>query len=159
MARPLPTLSPLDRALQEVEQRRAQLERDTRQLLAAGQPAPAPRGTALGRWLKDVFTLPGRRPPTGPLRRDLFEPAANNPMPLLDPAPPSPRPDSDLFQHAERTRLAQYLLREYFPLHDAACAEEGRLLLAYSRGEPDAARRIADGSGRVPAIYRRLRAG
>lgn len=108
----------------EVEQRLAQIERETRQLqvAATGQPVPVPHrpGQALTNWLKDVFTPPGRRPVPAPLRRDLFDSVVNNPMPHLESSLAAGRPEPDLFQHADRTRLAQYLgtgsVKTYKPL-------------------------------------------
>lgn len=53
-------------------------------------------------------------------------------------------------------RYAQYLMREIFPLHDALCAEEGRLMLAHAAGDPVAAAQLRLLNGRVAALYRRL---
>jgi hypothetical protein len=114
MSRKPQTISPVDRAVLELEQRIAVIERESRQLttVATGQaPAPTPRpGAPLVKWFKDVFTPPGQRPPAGPLRRDLFDPVVNNPMPHLEPqAAAFVRTDAGLFPRAERGRLAQYL--------------------------------------------------
>jgi hypothetical protein len=53
-------------------------------------------------------------------------------------------------------RYAQFLLREIFPLHDALCLEEGRLMLAHLAGEPQAAQQLAVLQGRTAALYNRL---
>ena len=34
-------------------------------------------------------------------------------------------------------RYACFLLKEYFPLHDELCIEEGRLMKQYATGTPD----------------------
>jgi hypothetical protein len=53
-------------------------------------------------------------------------------------------------------RYAQFLLREIFPLHDALCHEEGRLMLAHITGEPQAAQQLSVLQGRTAALYDRL---
>lgn len=56
-------------------------------------------------------------------------------------------------------RLVQYslfLLREVFPLHDALCLEEGRLMLAYASGDPDAAYALGLLRGRTTALYNHI---
>jgi hypothetical protein len=56
-------------------------------------------------------------------------------------------------------RLAKYvhfLLREVFPLHDALCLEEGRLMLAALAGDGQAAGQLAEYQGRVAGLYYHL---
>jgi predicted metal-dependent phosphoesterase TrpH len=53
-------------------------------------------------------------------------------------------------------RFVYFLLREYFPWHDAICRAEGELLLAHFGGDPAAARLPALRQGRVAALQRRL---
>jgi hypothetical protein len=53
-------------------------------------------------------------------------------------------------------RLVEYtlfLLREVFPQHDELCVEEGRLMLAHSAGQVDAAERLKACQGQVKALY------
>ena len=53
-------------------------------------------------------------------------------------------------------RYAHFLLREVFPKHDELCAEEGRLMCAYTAGDADAAQRLSDIKGQVDRLYDRL---
>jgi hypothetical protein len=56
-------------------------------------------------------------------------------------------------------RLALYthfLLREIFPLHDALCLEEGRLMLAFLAGDPHAESLLGTLQGRAAALYDHL---
>jgi hypothetical protein len=53
-------------------------------------------------------------------------------------------------------RYAQFLLREIFPLHDALCHEEGRLMLAHIAGEHQAAQQLSVLQGRTAALYNRI---
>lgn len=53
-------------------------------------------------------------------------------------------------------KYALFLLREVFPLHDALCVEEGRLMLAHLDGNPPADTLLAALSGRTAALYDRL---
>jgi len=46
-----------------------------------------------------------------------------------------------------------FLLREVFPLHDALCHEEGRQMLAYLAGDPQAEANLAAMQGRTKALY------
>lgn len=114
MSRKSPTISPVDRAVSELEQRLAAVERQARQLESAtaaqfNPPPPRPEA-ALVNWLRDVFTPPGRRPPPPPIPRDLFDLSVNNPMSALDSQPTAVvRPDADLFPAGPRGRLADYL--------------------------------------------------
>jgi hypothetical protein len=114
MSRKSPTISPVDRAVGELEQRLADVERQARQLesdtTAQFNPPPPRPEAALVNWLRDIFTPPGRRPPPAPIRRDLFDLSVNNPMPHLDTQSTAVvRPDADLFQKGEHGRLAHYL--------------------------------------------------
>jgi hypothetical protein len=53
-------------------------------------------------------------------------------------------------------RYAQFLMREVFPLHDALCVEEGRLMLAHAAGDGEAARALARLRGQVARLYERV---
>jgi hypothetical protein len=53
-------------------------------------------------------------------------------------------------------KYAQYLLREILPQHDALCAEEGRLMLAYVAGDPSALDLLRAYQGRTAALYDHL---
>jgi len=53
-------------------------------------------------------------------------------------------------------KYAQFLLREVFPLHDALCQEEGRLMLAYAAGDSSAANLLSQLQGRTEKLYSRL---
>ncbi len=53
-------------------------------------------------------------------------------------------------------RYAQFLLREVFPLHDALCVEEGRLMLAHIAGNPTAIDLLRAYQGRTAALYDHL---
>jgi len=48
-------------------------------------------------------------------------------------------------------KYALFLLKEYFPLHDALCAEEGKLMMDYIKGDVDAPDKLAKLSGRTTA--------
>jgi len=48
-------------------------------------------------------------------------------------------------------KYALFLLKEYFPLHDALCAEEGILMMDYIKGDIDAPEKLAKLSGRTTA--------
>jgi hypothetical protein len=50
-------------------------------------------------------------------------------------------------------RYAQFLMREFFPAHDRCCLEEGRLLLAYAAGDPQATGGIGAKAEQVAALY------
>ncbi len=56
-----------------------------------------------------------------------------------------PRPVGEF----EQVVFALYLLREYFPTHDALCAEEGKWMLAHLDGDNDAALHLAKLQGQV----------
>ena len=49
-------------------------------------------------------------------------------------------------------RYVYFLMREYFPLHDRLCREEGELILDSMGGDATAAARLALLQGRVPAL-------
>lgn len=53
-------------------------------------------------------------------------------------------------------KYAQFLLREVFPLHDALCQEEGRLMLAHAAGDPTAIASLGTLKGRTAALYNHL---
>ncbi len=53
-------------------------------------------------------------------------------------------------------KYAQFLLREVFPLHDALCVEEGRLMLAHITGDPHALELLRAYQGRTAALYDHL---
>lgn len=53
-------------------------------------------------------------------------------------------------------RYFTFLHAEYFPLHDALCAEEGRLMLDYINGDADAKERLAACQGQTERLWRRL---
>lgn len=58
-----------------------------------------------------------------------------------------PRPVGDF----ELVLYTLYLHREYFPTHDALCAEEGRWMLAHLEGDAHAAQELAKLQGQVAA--------
>lgn len=51
-----------------------------------------------------------------------------------------------------QVRYIYFLLREYFPLHDKLCREEGGALLDVLSGDTTAEKRLAGLKGRVPAL-------
>ena len=51
-----------------------------------------------------------------------------------------------------QVRYAYFLMREYFPLHDKLCREEGELILDSLAGDGTAKKRLAMLKGRVPAL-------
>lgn len=53
-------------------------------------------------------------------------------------------------------KYALFLAREVFPLHDALCVEEGRLMLAHAAGESEAAAQLAALQGRCDRLYASL---
>ncbi len=53
-------------------------------------------------------------------------------------------------------KYAQYLLREIFPVHDALCVEEGRLMLAHIAGDANALEWLRAYQGRTAALYDHL---
>ena len=53
-------------------------------------------------------------------------------------------------------QYAQFLMREVLPLHDAACAEEGRAMLAFVAGDPAAAGTLARLEGQIEKLYHKL---
>ena len=50
-------------------------------------------------------------------------------------------------------RYVYFLLREFYPLHDALCATEGALLLEHLAGAAEAKARLAALKGQVPALF------
>lgn len=56
-------------------------------------------------------------------------------------------------------KLAYFLLREVFPLHDELCVEEGRLMRCFAGGEAPAAAALAALRGRVGRLYERCWGG
>lgn len=52
-------------------------------------------------------------------------------------------------------KYGDFLLNEYFPLHDELCVEEGRLMKAYSCGDQDAMELLRRLQGRTAALLRR----
>lgn len=57
---------------------------------------------------------------------------------------------------ARMTAYFGFLDREYFPLHDELCVEEGRLMKAWVCGDPDAKARLAQLRGQTLRLARRL---
>lgn len=53
-------------------------------------------------------------------------------------------------------RFAQFLLREIFAAHDELCLEEGRLMLEYAAGDPQAAQAMQLLQGRTTRLYKHL---
>jgi hypothetical protein len=53
-------------------------------------------------------------------------------------------------------KYAQFLLREVLPLHDALCAEEGRLMIAYLNGSQQAVEALRACQGEIAALYTHL---
>mgnify|MGYP001810430457 FL=1 len=53
-------------------------------------------------------------------------------------------------------KLALFLIRDVFPLHDDLCGTEADAMFAHLRGETDAAEMLAKRSGRVAALYQAL---
>lgn len=56
-------------------------------------------------------------------------------------------------------RYVHFLMREFYSLHDALCAEEGALLLAHLAGDGQAKSRLAALQGQVPALFQKYWAG
>jgi hypothetical protein len=52
-------------------------------------------------------------------------------------------------------RYAQFLLREYFPTHDALCRQEGEWMVGYVNGNEQAAAKLRACAGRVRALLDR----
>jgi predicted metal-dependent phosphoesterase TrpH len=63
-----------------------------------------------------------------------------------------PRPVGDF----ELVVYTLYLLREYFPLHDALCAIEGKLMLRHVEGDVTAANTLAQLKGQVAAYQEKF---
>ena len=55
-------------------------------------------------------------------------------------------------------KYAHFLLREVFPLHDALCVEEGRLMIEHLAGDREAGKRLSSLSGRTAALLDKLKA-
>ena len=53
-------------------------------------------------------------------------------------------------------KFAHFLLREYFPSHDALCREEGEAMLAHLAGDGGARDALASLQGRTLGLHRRL---
>lgn len=53
-------------------------------------------------------------------------------------------------------KYTQFLIRDIFPLHDALCAEEGRLMFAWITGDQSAKTHMAEWKGKVAELYNRL---
>lgn len=51
-----------------------------------------------------------------------------------------------------QVRYGYFLMREFFPMHDKLCREEGEMILASLAGDPTAKGRLAAVKGRVPAL-------
>jgi len=54
------------------------------------------------------------------------------------------------------TKLALFLLREVFPLHDSLCDAEGEAMFSHLRGEPEGKASLARLSGGVKKLYKKL---
>jgi hypothetical protein len=50
-------------------------------------------------------------------------------------------------------KYAHFILREVMPLHDALCAEEGKLMLLFLKGSSDVEAALADRQGMVKSLY------
>jgi predicted metal-dependent phosphoesterase TrpH len=48
-----------------------------------------------------------------------------------------------VYGHLRIVKYVNFLLREYFPLHDQICAREGKLMIDYLAGNPDSAAKIS----------------
>jgi hypothetical protein len=48
-------------------------------------------------------------------------------------------------------RYALFLIKEYFPKHDAICAEEGMLMMDWIKGDTDASEKLSKLAGRTTA--------
>lgn len=58
-----------------------------------------------------------------------------------------------------KERIARYMTfldEEYFPLHDALCLEEGRLMAAYANGDEDAAIRLKHCHGQIEKLQKHI---
>jgi hypothetical protein len=55
-------------------------------------------------------------------------------------------------------KYSHFLLREVFPLHDALCVEEGRLMIEHLSGDREAGKKLSSLSGRTEALLDKLRA-
>lgn len=56
-------------------------------------------------------------------------------------------------------KYAQFLLRDVLPLHDALCEEEGRWMVRYAAGDPEAGRMLGLLRGRTASLYDHLWVG
>jgi len=54
-----------------------------------------------------------------------------------------------------QVKYTYFLMREFFPLHDRLCREEGQLIIDGLAGDPLAKTRLASLKGRVPALLRK----
>lgn len=63
---------------------------------------------------------------------------------------------SSIYGPLRLVKLFSFLEAEYFPLHDALCREEGRLMLAFLAGEADAVERLAVLQGQTERLHRQL---
>lgn len=67
-----------------------------------------------------------------------------------------PREDYRVWGDFRTVKYIRFLLRFYFPLHDALCREEGRLMKEHLLGDADAAGTLAGLCGRTEALARKL---
>ena len=63
---------------------------------------------------------------------------------------------SSIYGSLRLVKLFSFLEAEYFPLHDALCREEGRLMLAHLAGEDDARQRLALLQGQTDRLHSKL---
>lgn len=61
-----------------------------------------------------------------------------------------------VYGHLRLVKYVNFLIREYFPVHDRICAEEGKLMIDYIAGEEDAAEKISAMKGKITALMNRL---
>jgi hypothetical protein len=54
-----------------------------------------------------------------------------------------------------QVRYVYFLMREYFPMHDKLCCEEGELILGSMGGDTTAGKRLAVLKGRVPSLLQK----
>lgn len=67
-----------------------------------------------------------------------------------------PREDYRVWGDFRTVKYIRFLLRFYFPLHDALCREEGRLMKEHLLGDADAAGTLAGLCGRTEALAEKL---
>lgn len=86
-------------------------------------------------------------------RADLFEAIRSRRCAAVE---QYPREDYRVWGDFRMVKYIRFLLRFYFPIHDALCVEEGRLMKEHLLGNPEAPEALAKLAGRTEALARHL---